>query len=67
MNDPRTSPFTDHGAAGFKAIVGESGMPLSQVLTHIGKGRKHKPKPPTDAEKSAARTGALEAAHEGEK
>ena len=68
MNDPRTSPFTDHGHAGFKAVISESGMPLSQVLTHIGKGRRStKPKPPTDAQKSAARTEALETSTEGEK
>ena len=64
MNDPRTSPFTDSGAAGFKAVMSESGMPLSSVLSHLGKNKGKKPKGPTDAEKSAARVEKLESSTE---
>jgi hypothetical protein len=64
MNDPRTSPFTDSGAAGFKAVMSESGMSLSSVLSHLGKNKGKKPKGPTDAEKSASRTEKLESSTE---
>ena len=61
LNDPRTSPFSDSGHAGFKTVIQESGLTLSEVCRHVGRGRKSEPPPkPTDAELSAARVQHLE-------
>lgn len=65
LNDPRTTPFTDIGNAGFKAVIQESGMSLSEVCRHVGRGRKSEPPKPTDAELSAARMEKLENQTEG--
>ena len=59
LNDPRTSPFTDVGARGMKAVLSESGMSLTDVCRHIGRGKKGPPKP-KDSELSAARVEKLE-------
>ena len=65
LNDPRTSPFTDQGNAGFKAVISESGMSLTEVCKHVGRGKRSAPPKPKDSELSAARIENLEAKTEG--
>jgi hypothetical protein len=61
LNDPRTAPFAGGGNAAFKAVIQESGMSMTDVFSHLGKNKgKARPKPPTDAELSAARVEKLE-------
>ena len=59
LNNPATSPFSAEGAKVFKEIISASGLPLTEALKHIGKGKK-KAKGPTDAERSEARIEKLE-------
>jgi hypothetical protein len=65
LNDPRVSPFSEQGNAAFKAIVSESGMSLTDVLKHVGRGKKSAPPKPKDSELSAARIETLETKTEG--
>ena len=58
LNDPRTSPFTQEGAKGFRAVMDASQMPMSEVFKHIGKGKKA-PKQ-KEEDKSKARVEKLE-------
>jgi len=58
LNDPRTSPFTQEGGKVFREVIHASGLPLTEALKHIGKGKKQKG--PTDAERSQARVEKLE-------
>tara|TARA_R110000868_G_scaffold13186_1_gene61979 strand:- start:169 stop:405 length:237 start_codon:yes stop_codon:yes gene_type:complete len=67
LNDPRTSIFTNDGANAFKTVVSESGMSLSDVCKHVGRGRRSAPPKPKDSELSAARIEKLDEATEPSK
>ena len=58
LNDPRTSPFTPEGGKVFKEVISASGLPLTEALKYIGKGKKKKG--PSDKERSEARIEKLE-------
>ena len=58
LNDPRTTPFTDVGNTGFKTLIKESGMSLTEVCRHVGRGKKA-PKP-KESDLSAERIETLE-------
>ena len=58
LNDPRTSPFTQEGGKVFREVISASGLPLTEALKYIGKGKKKKG--PTDQERSQARVEKLE-------
>ena len=65
LNDPKSS-FLTNGAV-FGEIHKQSGMPLTSMLRHIGRGVKKESKEPTDKERSEARLRELEAKSEQKK
>lgn len=59
LNNPKTS--FQHSPKVFKEIHAQSGMTMSDMIRHIGKGSKQKKvAEPSDAEKSKARLDAME-------
>lgn len=58
MNNPQTCPTSPDGQRVFKEMIKASGMPVSEVLKHVGK--KSKAPRPTDDERSKQRIEKLE-------
>ena len=58
MQNPKTNPTTPEGRKAFNEIVNASGLPVSEVLKHIGK--KSKLPRETDQEKQEKRLDKLE-------
>jgi hypothetical protein len=59
LNNPATSFLTNPKT--FKEIHAQSGMSVSEMVRHIGRGsKKQKVQKPTDAERSEQRLGNLE-------
>ena len=59
LNNPQTSFMKNQKV--FSELHKQSGMSVSEMIRHIGKGSKQKKMPePTDAEKSQARLDAME-------
>jgi cytidylate kinase len=59
LNNPQTSFL--HSGDVFREIHKQSGMPLTSMLRHIGKGSKNKNREPTDKERSEQRLKEMEA------
>jgi hypothetical protein len=59
LNNPETSFLTNPKT--FKEIHSQSGMSMSEMIRHVGRGsKKQKVHKPTDAERSEQRLGNLE-------
>jgi len=60
LNNPQTSFIKNPKT--FREIHSQSGMPMSAMIRHIGRGSKaYKEQKPTDAERSKERLDSLEA------
>jgi hypothetical protein len=62
LNNPKTSFL--HNKDVFTEMHRQSGMPLSTMLRHIGRGAKKENREPTDKERSEQRLKELEAKSE---
>jgi len=65
LNNPKTS-FLKDGAV-FGEMYKQSGMPMTTMLRHIGRGSKGGSKEPSDKERSEARLKEMEAKSEDKK
>jgi hypothetical protein len=62
LNNPRTSFI--HNSDVFSEMHKQSGMPITTMLRHIGRGSKRESNEPTEKERSEARLKELEAKSE---